>query len=599
MSHESYGMVVRRGNNGSVDGDTLHSFADVEKGGSSPVDTPFRSLRTARFARVPTMEDADGSHFPTTERRAEEPKYKYAWRRFRGEGKRVPTTVESLKWLATHSILNLLFVFVPLSWVAYFVKNEDGSHYFRPATLFGQHFSKLAEHMVPYIGAELGDLLECTLNNAVEAALAIFLLIKDRYRLLQTTIVGVVLLRMVLISGVSFVSGGARVMEQDLHATTTQLNQVLLTLGVMAIVVPAAFFAALDRGTLSDMTTYAIRLNPDVPLVSEHAEAAAAASEVVGEHASDAVSHTTSAIAQIATTTAEHAAAAGEHAARALAYFVQRSGGGEEATHEDPQEFIKGHFEFAPLLSDQRRGHFLRMSHGISVMLLLCYVASRIYLHNPPGEGNALQMNANASEAIREKAKKKEMRDPKVGPWFGFISILITVALMTITAEWLVGSIEPVQLGSGLSQEWFGLVILPFVSWAADGLITLGYFARKIIQRRTPPPETAASALAIDLSVQFLLFWMPLLVLVAWLAGKPFTLLFDVLEIVMLVAAVFIVNYVTADAKTNWVEGCVLVAFYVIIAISAFYYPGQPEARIFNDKQTIAEALVMGPSVEG
>ena len=33
----------------------------------------------------------------------------------------------------------------------------------------------------------------------------------------------------------------------------------------------------------------------------------------------------------------------------------------------------------------------------------------------------------------------------------------------------------------------------------------------------------------------------------------------------MLVCACFVVNYVTADAKTNWAEGLAMVAFYAII----------------------------------
>ena len=33
----------------------------------------------------------------------------------------------------------------------------------------------------------------------------------------------------------------------------------------------------------------------------------------------------------------------------------------------------------------------------------------------------------------------------------------------------------------------------------------------------------------------------------------------------ILVAACFLVNFVTADAKTNWAEGSVMVAFYIMI----------------------------------
>lgn len=40
------------------------------------------------------------------------------------------------------------------------------------------------------------------------------------------------------------------------------------------------------------------------------------------------------------------------------------------------------------------------------------------------------------------------------------------------------------------------------------------------------PPESLAQARAIDMSIQFLLFWMPFLTLLGWWTNKPVTLLF-------------------------------------------------------------------------
>ena len=39
----------------------------------------------------------------------------------------------------------------------------------------------------------------------------------------------------------------------------------------------------------------------------------------------------------------------------------------------------------------------------------------------------------------------------------------------------------------------------------------------------------------------------------------------DVFEVVMLVGACFLINYITADSRTNWAEGYTLISFYVII----------------------------------
>ena len=39
----------------------------------------------------------------------------------------------------------------------------------------------------------------------------------------------------------------------------------------------------------------------------------------------------------------------------------------------------------------------------------------------------------------------------------------------------------------------------------------------------------------------------------------------DYFEVALLLGSCFLVNYVTADAKTNWVEGLIMISFYVMI----------------------------------
>lgn len=153
----------------------------------------------------------------------------------------------------------------------------------------------------------------------------------------------------------------------------------------------------------------------------------------------------------------------------------------------------------------------------------------------------------------------------------------------------LVDSIEPVRHVSGITSEWFGLVLLPFVAFSADGAVAAGYYLQKALSRvrsKTDVPEpitTLAKAEAIDLSIQFVLLWMPFLTLLGWWTNKPFNLLFgalltsmrllpaklkcpsDFFEVALLLGACFLVNFVTADSKTNWAEGFILLSFYAMM----------------------------------
>jgi Ca2+:H+ antiporter len=154
------------------------------------------------------------------------------------------------------------------------------------------------------------------------------------------------------------------------------------------------------------------------------------------------------------------------------------------------------------------------------------YIGSRIYLHNPPGDGNSLAPPPNATEAEKRKEAEVEQEQPLIGPWFGVAMLIVTVALIAVTAEWLVSSIELVRDRGTISPEWFGLVLLPLLSFAADGLIAVMYFLRTVLLLRPESPDELAKARSIDLSIQFVLFWMPVMVLLGWWTHREMSLLF-------------------------------------------------------------------------
>ena len=105
----------------------------------------------------------------------------------------------------------------------------------------------------------------------------------------------------------------------------------------------------------------------------------------------------------------------------------------------------------------------------------------------------------------------------------------------------LVDSIESVRNISGITQEWFGLFVLPIVSFSADGAVAAGYFFQKTFHRfwfrkeiEVDPRNALAKAEAIDLSIQFVLLWMPALTLIGWWTNKPFSLLFGAILMSMI-----------------------------------------------------------------
>jgi len=436
---------------------------------------------------------------------------------FLRKGKRKIGLVESLRAIATCSWLNVLVILIPFAWVSHFSeKHEDPSKRWGSSTTFFLCFFSIlplagflefgGEQLAFYLGKDLGDLVRVTLGNAVEATLAIILLVNCELTLLKSTIIGVITLHLLLVPGIAFIGGGARIVEQDLHPHITQLNQYLLTVGVLAILLPTAFFAALST---QFSPTGVDKLSPVTDLV---------------------------------------------------------------------------------------RGEILRFSRGLAVLLLIVYICSRIYLHNPPGEDDPLNLAEapNAPDALKEEVEHLLTHDPDVNQYVCIVALLIVLGVMATTAEWLVTSAKAVRKVMHIEEEWFGLILLPFVSYAADGTVAVVYFIRHVLRHyftEPTPPRTLARGESIDLSIQFALFWMPFLVLLAWWTGRPLTLLFDLFEVAVLVGACFLVNYVTADSKTNWAEGMAMVVFYVMIALSAWYYTGQPEIEVMSQCHSVAEAV--------
>ncbi|KAJ7667688.1 hypothetical protein DFH06DRAFT_1039626 [Mycena polygramma] len=437
--------------------------------------------------------------------------------RFLRRGKSKVGVVESLKAILFSSWLNLFLLFIPIAWVAHFGNKNDeppqktwnysGTFIlcFLSIIPLEKLFDYGGEQMTFYLGADLGDLLVVTLNNTVEATLAIILLKKCELKLLQSTIIGVILLHLLLIPGVAFVTGGARVMEQDLHPHLTQLNHTLLTIGVMTLLLPAAFFASLNRGGL------------------------------------------------------------------------------------DPSAAVE------TFINDQNRGLFLKMSRGLALILLTVYICSRIFLHNPPGAGNSeLAQHKLAPEALKERALEIDSEDPEVSQWVCIGMLIVTIGIMAATAEWLVDSIEFVREDGGIQEEWFGLILLPLVSFSGDGFLAIIFFIRSTIRHlrgQPSPPATMANARPIDLSIQFIMFWMPFIVLLGWWTGHPMSLLFDIFEVALIISSCFIVNYVTADSKTNWAEGYAMLTFYVMIAVCTWFYQGEETIKVLLQCTSITEAL--------
>ncbi|KAI1766130.1 calcium/proton exchanger [Hypoxylon sp. FL1150] len=143
--------------------------------------------------------------------------------------------------------------------------------------------------------------------------------------------------------------------------------------------------------------------------------------------------------------------------------------------------------------------------------------------------------------------------------------LLVSTALVATCAEFMVDAIDDVVADSALKETFIGLIILPIVGNAAEHVTAVTVAMKNKMD--------LAIGVAIGSSIQIALFLTPLVVIIGWIIGQPMTLYFTLFETVCLFVSAFIINFLILDGRSNYLEGALLCATYVIIAVVAFFYP--------------------------
>ncbi len=155
---------------------------------------------------------------------------------------------------------------------------------------------------------------------------------------------------------------------------------------------------------------------------------------------------------------------------------------------------------------------------------------------------------------------------PPLLPWLAVL--LGATAGLTVASEQFVGVIETVTKGLGLSAVFTGVVLLPLLSGFSE------YVSAVSMARRNKMDLSVSVVLGATLLVALLV--VPVLVLCGPLLGHPIDLRFDLYELIAIVTAVALSNLVSLDGRSDWLEGVLLLAAYVILA-AGFFYAAAPQ----------------------
>ncbi|KAH6906185.1 calcium ion transporter [Coprinopsis sp. MPI-PUGE-AT-0042] len=381
-----------------------------------------------------------------------------------------PTSLESLKTSITYSYLNLLLLFIPVSW---------GLHYSDQNSTLVFVFSCLAivplaallglgtEQIALTTSQSVGGLLNATLGNVVELIIGAVALSKCELDLVQSSLLGGQLSNLLLVLGTAFLVGGTRFQQSEFQPMVAQLNSSLLIVSVIAFFIPVAFHVYIEDR---------LPQGAELPFLLR-------------------VSHG-SAVVQL------------------TIYFAYLF-----------FQFYSHNYLFVDM--EVQTTHSMKTDIAVNPPSIRRAGSTNSRL-SPNGNmdpifGSRVSLasamaNRPSSPDTDEDAEHLRLNLP-----CAFILLGVVTVLVYFTAENLVSSLEGLlENHPNVSKKWISLIVIPIVGNAAE-------YATAVLVARKGKFNLSMSV-AVGSCIQIAFFVIPLLVIVAWGLGKPLTLLFDPLE---------------------------------------------------------------------
>jgi Ca2+:H+ antiporter len=141
--------------------------------------------------------------------------------------------------------LNWLLVFVPATVWLHYAMAESHLAIFLCACLavlpLAGWLGRATEHLAERTGEGIGGLLNATFGNAAEMIIALMALRKGLYDVVKASLTGSIIGNILLVMGLAFLAGGWRYPIQRFNETGARTQATMLTLAVIALVVPAGF----------------------------------------------------------------------------------------------------------------------------------------------------------------------------------------------------------------------------------------------------------------------------------------------------------------------------------------------------------------------
>lgn len=203
------------------------------------------------------------------------------------------------------------------------------------------------------------------------------------------------------------------------------------------------------------------------------------------------------------------------------------------------------------------------LSLTVAIVLLVVYALTLVfslkthsYLYDVGVEDLAIEPEAAATAAHSSEK-------PNLWLWVG---VLLTATLgVAFISEIFVAALEEATASLGFTDLFSGVILVPLVGGAAEYLTAIRVAAKDNMD--------LAISIAMGSSLLVALLIVPTLVLVGQAIGQPMDLNFNLFEVIAIVIAVALVNLISLDGRSNWLEGVLLLATFIILGTAFYFHP--------------------------
>ena len=161
-------------------------------------------------------------------------------------------------------MLNFLLIFIPIAVGLEHFAPEKHSWIFVVSGLaiipLAGLMGRATEHLAERTGEGIGGLLNATFGNAAELIIALAALRSGLYDVVKASIVGSIIGNILLVLGASMLAGGLKITEQRFNALAARSQATMLTLAVIALIVPAAYRAALGEAAAASLDKISVAI---------------------------------------------------------------------------------------------------------------------------------------------------------------------------------------------------------------------------------------------------------------------------------------------------------------------------------------------------